>query len=85
VDLRGAPRTRDDITAPRAHTEILPLFTVWADEHLRVLGDLGYEGEQDTITVAFKKPQGGELSDSQRPSTRSTTASGLSVNAATPC
>jgi hypothetical protein len=31
-----------------------------------VLGDLGYEGEADTITVAFKKPQGGELSDIQK-------------------
>jgi hypothetical protein len=28
---------------------------------LRTLGDLGYEGESDTITVAFKKPNGGQL------------------------
>jgi hypothetical protein len=30
------------------------------------LGDLGYEGEADTITVAFKKPAGGELTDEQK-------------------
>jgi hypothetical protein len=28
---------------------------------LRTLGDLGYEGESDTITVAFKKPKNGRL------------------------
>jgi hypothetical protein len=31
-----------------------------------VLGDLGYEGEADTITVAFKKPKGGQLTDTER-------------------
>jgi hypothetical protein len=31
-----------------------------------VLGDLGYEGEADTITVAFKKPKDGDLSDPQK-------------------
>lgn len=31
-----------------------------------MLGDLGYEGEADTITIAFKKPKGGELSDTQQ-------------------
>jgi hypothetical protein len=30
------------------------------------LGDLGYEGEADTVTVAVKKPQGGELTDDQK-------------------
>lgn len=30
-----------------------------------MLGDLGYEGEADTITVAFKKPPGGELTEDQ--------------------
>jgi hypothetical protein len=59
------PGREHDTTAVRAHTEIPPLFTVWTDEHLRVLGDLGYEGEQ-TITVAFKKPKGGDLSGTQK-------------------
>src|SRR3954454_5374195 len=38
-----------DTTALRQH-DILPLLTAWTDDHLRVLGDLGYEGEQATIT-----------------------------------
>lgn len=33
---------------------------------LPALGDLGYEGESDTITLAFKKPKGGELTDDQK-------------------
>jgi hypothetical protein len=51
------PGREHDTTALRHHDEILPLFTAWTDDHLRVLGDLGYEGEQTTITVAFKKPK----------------------------
>jgi hypothetical protein len=51
------PGREHDTTALRHHDEILPLFTTWTDDHLRVLGDLGYEGEQTTITVAFKKPK----------------------------
>ncbi|MBB5157237.1 hypothetical protein BJ970_004771 [Saccharopolyspora phatthalungensis] len=31
-----------------------------------MFGDLGYEREADTVTVAFKKPKGGELADEQR-------------------
>ena len=45
---------------------MLPLLTAWTEEHLRVLGDLGYEGEADIITVAFKKPKGGDLTDVQQ-------------------
>jgi hypothetical protein len=33
---------------------------------LRSLGDLGYEGESDTITVAFKKPKNAELNGVQQ-------------------
>jgi DDE superfamily endonuclease len=50
------PGREHDTTALRQH-DILPLLTAWTDDHLRVLGDLGYEGEQTTITVAFKKPK----------------------------
>lgn len=60
------PGREHGTTALRAHSEMLPLFTAWTDEHLRVMGDLGYEGEQDTITIAFKKPKGGEPSDTQK-------------------
>ncbi|WP_435828678.1 hypothetical protein [Saccharopolyspora shandongensis] len=35
-------------------------------DNLPTLGDLGYEGESDTITLAFKKPKGGELTDDQK-------------------
>jgi hypothetical protein len=31
-----------------------------------VLGDLGYEGEADTVTIAIKKPQGGKLTEDQK-------------------
>jgi hypothetical protein len=60
------PGREHDTTALREHAEILPTFTVWTEDHLRVLGDLGYEGEADTITIAFKKPKGGGLSDPQK-------------------
>src|SRR4051794_39289527 len=51
------PGREHDTTALREHREILPLLTAWTDDDLRVLGDLGYEGEQATITIAFKKPK----------------------------
>jgi hypothetical protein len=44
------PGREHDTTALRTHTEILPALPA-AD--LRTVGDLGYEGESDTITVAF--------------------------------
>jgi hypothetical protein len=60
------PGREHDTTALREHTEILPLLATWTAEHLRVLGDLGYEGEATTITIAFKKPKGGHLTDIQQ-------------------
>jgi hypothetical protein len=33
---------------------------------LRTLTDLGYEGEADTVVVAFKKPKNGQLTDLQQ-------------------
>jgi len=54
------PGREHDTTAVRTHTEILPALAI-AAEDLRTLGDLGYEGESGTITVAFKKPKGGRL------------------------
>src|SRR3954451_196629 len=49
------PGREHDTAALRRH-DILPLLNTWTDDDLRVLGDLGYEVEQATITVAFKKP-----------------------------
>ena len=56
LDLTRASRPRTRHHRPASH-DILPLLTTWTDDDLRVLGDLGYEGEQATITVAFKKPK----------------------------
>ncbi|SCL14930.1 transposase family protein [Micromonospora inyonensis] len=59
------PGREHDTTALRAHTEILPTLANAGDD-LRTLGDLGYEGESDTITVAFKRPKGGQLTLAQQ-------------------
>lgn len=60
------PGREHDTTALRAHGEVRPALAAWTGEDLPVLGDLGYEGDQDTITVAFKKPKGGQLTADQR-------------------
>ncbi|WP_405181034.1 IS5/IS1182 family transposase [Nocardia sp. NBC_01377] len=60
------PGREHDVTALRAHPEMLPALTDWTGENLPVLGDLGYLGEATTITVAVKKPKGGQLTDEQK-------------------
>jgi hypothetical protein len=60
------PGREHDTTAVREHPEILPALATWIAENRPALGDLGYEGEADTITVAFKKPKGGQLTDAQK-------------------
>lgn len=59
------PGREHDTTAVRTHTEMLPTLVEAAGD-LRTLGDLGYEGESDTITVAFKKPKHGTLTAAQQ-------------------
>lgn len=59
------PGREHDTTAMRAHPEILPALTEQRTE-LRTLGDLGDEGEAGTITVAFKTPARGHLTDVQQ-------------------
>jgi hypothetical protein len=59
------PGREHDTTAVREHA-ILPLLSVWTGDNLRVLGDLGYEGEAATITVAFKKPTNAACTDLQQ-------------------
>jgi DDE superfamily endonuclease len=54
------PGREHDTTTVRIHTEILPALAM-ARADLRTLGDLGYEGLADTVTVAFKKPKNGGL------------------------
>lgn len=61
------PGREHDTTAVRFHTEILALLQIWTSEpDLAALGDLGYEGEADTITVPLKKPKGSQLTDDQK-------------------
>jgi hypothetical protein len=60
------PGREHDTTALREHPEILPALATWIADDLPTLGDLGYEGEADTITIAFKKPKGGELTEEQK-------------------
>ena len=59
------PGREHDTTAVRTHHEVLPALADIADD-LRTLGDLGYEGESDTITVAFKKPKKADLTTEQQ-------------------
>jgi hypothetical protein len=59
------PGREHDTTAARTHTEILPTLAQAATD-LRSLGDLGYEGEAGTITVAFKKPKNSTLTPLQQ-------------------
>lgn len=60
------PGREHDATAMRAQPEILAALDLWIAEGLPALGDLGYEGESGTVTVGFKKPKGGALTDEQK-------------------
>lgn len=60
------PGREHDTTALRAHPEVLPALVAWTGDDRPVLGDLGYEGERDTVTVAIKKPKGGQLTAEQK-------------------
>jgi hypothetical protein len=59
------PGREHDTTALRAHAAILPALAE-AASGLRSLGDLGYQGEAGTITVAFKKPKDSTLTGVQQ-------------------
>ncbi len=60
------PGHEHDTTALRTHREILPLLATWTADDRPVLGNLGYEGERDTVTVPVKKPQRGQLTEPPR-------------------
>ena len=78
------PGRKHDTTALRRH-DILPLLAAWTDEHLRVLGDLGYEGEQsnDHRRVQETRQERGLHRPSSSSSTGPTTPSARSANAPT--
>jgi hypothetical protein len=63
---QARPGREHDLTALRADTEMLPAFTAWTSVDRPVLGDLGYEGQADLVTVAVKKPAHGQLSDEHK-------------------
>jgi hypothetical protein len=54
-----------------------------ASHHPETLTDLGYEGEANTVAVAFKKPKNANSPASSRRSTTPTTGYAPSENAAT--
>jgi hypothetical protein len=60
------PGHEHDTTALREHPEILPGLATSIAENRPVLGDLAYEGEAGTITVAIKKPKDGQPTDEQK-------------------
>jgi len=66
------PGREHDTTALREHLEILSALVTWIAENRPALGDLGYEGEADTITVAFKKPRTASSPTNRRPTTKPT-------------
>ncbi|MEV0811530.1 transposase family protein [Micromonospora sp. NPDC050200] len=59
------PGREHDTTCLRTHPDLLDTLTGIRHD-LRTLADLGYEGEADTIVVAFKKPKGKQLTNVQQ-------------------
>ena len=60
------PGREHDITALRAHPEVLPLLAEWTDEAHAALADLGYEGERPALTTPIKHRAGRRLTADQR-------------------
>jgi hypothetical protein len=77
------PGREHDTTALREHPKILPALAAWIAENQPALGDLGYEGESGTITVALKKPKGGELTEEQKTYNKAHNGNEQSTNAET--
>lgn len=62
-DLR--PGHEHDTTAARAHTRSCPALS-HAAANLRTLGDLGYEGLSDTVTVTYKATENADLTPAKQ-------------------
>src|SRR3954449_12507530 len=60
------PGREHDTTALRAHPEALPLLVEWTDDDHAALADLGYEGEQATLTLPIKRTADRPLTDDER-------------------
>lgn len=59
------PGREHDTTCLRTHPDLLDTLAA-IREDVRTLADLGYEGEADTVVVAFKTPANGRLTDTQQ-------------------
>ena len=62
---RVRPGREHDTTCLRTHPGLLDTLTAIRPD-LRTLADLGYEGEADTIVVAFKRPKNKRLGGIQQ-------------------
>jgi hypothetical protein len=60
------PGREHDTTALRAHPDVLPLLAAWTDADHAALGDLGYAGEQTTLTVPIKRAADRPLTEDER-------------------
>jgi hypothetical protein len=60
------PGREHDTTALRAHPGALALLAEWTDDAHAALGDLGYEGEQATLTTPVKRAADRPLTADQR-------------------
>jgi hypothetical protein len=60
------PGREHDTTCLRAHPDLLPLLAEWTDADHAALGDLGYEGEQDTLTIPIKRTADRPLTADER-------------------
>src|SRR3954467_3286695 len=60
------PGREHDTTALRAHPQALPLLAEWTDDGHAALGDLGYEGEQATLTIPIKRTPDRPLTADER-------------------
>ncbi len=60
------PGREHDTSAARADPDLLARITDWISDGALALADLGYEGEPETFTIPFKKPQDGDLTIDQQ-------------------
>ena len=60
------PGREHDTTAARTDPDLLTQLADWVDDGQIGLGDLGYEGEADTLKIPIKKTAGGDLSCDQQ-------------------
>ena len=78
------PGREHDTTAARADPDLLATIRLWVGDGALALADLGYEGEADLFRIPAKKPAGGDLTSTSRPTTPSTGRCAASVNARAP-